>query len=67
MKVKLLKTAYITEDDNIFECSDLDKFAQVLKTIGTSASSEEAERILSEKGIPYKRYKVITTTSNRKE
>ncbi len=58
MKVNLLKTAYITEDNNIFECDDPNKFAQVLKTIGSSASSEEVELILNEKGIPYKRYKV---------
>ncbi len=58
MKVKLLNTAYIAEDNNIFECGDLNKFAQVLKTIGESASSEEAEHILKEKGIPYKRYKI---------
>ena len=56
MKVNLLKTAYITEDNNIFECGDLNKFAQVLKTIGSSASSEEVERVLNEKKIPYKRY-----------
>ena len=61
MKVNLLKTAYITEDGSIFECEDTNKFAQVLKNVGESASSEEAERILNEKGIPYKRYKVIAT------
>lgn len=60
MKVDLLKTSYIAEDGNIFECSDPNKFAQILKTIGTSASSEEVENVLTEKGIPYKRYKVIT-------
>ena len=59
METQLLNTAYITEDNNIFECSDLNKFAQVLKIVGASASSEDAERTLKEKGIPFKRYKVI--------
>ena len=59
MKVKLLNTAYITEDNSIFECEDINKFAQVLKTIGSSTSSEDVESILNKKGIPYKRYKII--------
>lgn len=58
MEVHLLNTAYITEDGCIFECKDLNKFPQVLKTIASSVSSEEAEGILNKKGIPYKRYNI---------
>ena len=60
MKVNLLKTAYITGDGNIFECEceDTNSFAQVLKIISKSVSSEEAEVILTEKKIPFKRYKL---------
>ena len=59
MKVNLLKTAYLTEDGSIFECGDPNKFARVLKTIGSSPSSKDVENTLTEEGIPYKRYKVI--------
>ena len=58
MQLNMLKTAYITEDNNIFECIDYNKFTNVLKTIAESASSEEVEVILTKKGIPFKRYKV---------
>ncbi len=58
MKVDLLKTAYITGDGNIFVCEDTNRFAQVLNIVATSVSSEEAEVILTEKGIPFKRYKL---------